>query len=699
MGNGTIYVYVPIIQARQSYSSSVKYRTAVNHGTWVDRTTVNCVNFPPNGNTRTVNIYLDTNSGSYKYWLAYALDNAKWYETDVEISNMPTNYTYENYVKWLAENATETTQPDNISFTVVKDNYYLAMGESETQFDFLPVEGDKNYILVFEFPFYSSYYQNASIGAVYAKIQCKGENCTGDFNSGNFRKPLQSYWGTRYFTADDGYTWDYDNLENNFNHTSKYNTFTVSSYPENNQISLRYNGTNTPNTGDFSGYDDDIITLTPKVAGGYKLNITLENCTCNYTDGEIIPPETEITMQFAPNSANIGGYKFKNPPTFSDSSVVVDYNEETGIYTATFTPTEHTTINAVAIRYVYLSFNGLAFATCNIDETTKLFVDETYNIVVTADTGYYFDTAPYIAGFDYYSFPVNYVFTTDETGDYPKTYVYNNFNGHKYGTSNYSTLRAAAVVIPETDKYGIIKIYNPTPDELDTLSLTRIRRFTDGLGGVSFVDVGQYISGLIRIYVNIPEYDRERIILGGYDMAVDSAVVLRDIVQTDCGEITIEPYFNNVMDYENTTVKIYLPFRGFETLETAVVMGETLKLIYRTNVINGDTLILIYGNNERLLYTFECNCSFEVPYIINGQNQINGKLNIDSSYLYGFTPFIEISRDTAFNTAANIAVTDLLTRVGDLTGYNEITVTNLNIIATETERNEIERLLKEGVIL
>ncbi len=56
----------------------------------------------------------------------------------------------------------------------------------------------------------------------------------------------------------------------------------------------------------------------------------------------------------------------------------------------------------------------------------------------------------------------------------------------------------------------------------------------------------------------------------------------------DLGSTTIPRYFNNFMDYTPyTKIELYLPYIGFETLDTNVVMGKTLNIKYAVDLGTG----------------------------------------------------------------------------------------------------------------
>lgn len=314
-------------------------------------------------------------------------------------------------------------------------------------------------------------------------------------------------------------------------------------------------------------------------------------------------------------------------------------------------------------------------------------------IEVTAANGFYFPQVPFIVAPETGSWGED--FLTDETGDFKTTYHYE----YEYTGSDdldrfdYPEVTAEAIEIPKIDKYGIINIYNPTPEELALIGDERYY-YEQGT-----VDLGNYISSLFKVFVNLPKGEKEVVSLGGFDTGVSCNVLVDDIIETDCGTVSITGIYDNAMDYENTTVEIYLPFIGFKTLDTDKVMNETLSLFYKTNIINGDSIACISNTTGTLLYTFNCKASFEIPYRLNNDMEPKGQLEINSNYLFGFTPFITVRYNKAYNTANVIANDNREAFIKDITGYIKCGEVFNTVKATATEKAEIERLLKEGIII
>ena len=435
----------------------------------------------------------------------------------------------------------------------------------------------------------------------------------------------------------------------------------------------------------------------------YKFTLKLTNCTANvnetteYNSGDVV----EIVLT-ANEHALFSTSTYSKPElSYFDEDMwetttkrfTVSTDRKTATYKYTFV--SDTTIEAEAeIDGVVFDTSDLQFATTNISNTDIFDVGDIVNISIVANEGYYFGQTPYLRYLDnagtYQTIPLE----TTQT-EQPTTFTIDFIIPESQ--TNIIDMYAVADVIPKTDKYGIITIYNPTSSELKEIGDVRYMMLAGDSTGI--VDLGSFISSLIKVYVNLPECNKANVKLGGFNTGVQSNVVLDDIVETDCGTVEIVGKYNNLMDYQNTTVEIYLPFIGFEKLDTDKVMNEVLSLVYKTNIINGDSIACIYNTNGTLLYTFNCNVSFEIPYKMSSVYDDRSDLKIDSNYLFGFTPFITMRYNKEYNTALVTANDNRVATIKDLNGFITCSQVFNTIKATTKEKEEIDLLLKNGIIV
>lgn len=79
--------------------------------------------------------------------------------------------------------------------------------------------------------------------------------------------------------------------------------------------------------------------------------------------------------------------------------------------------------------------------------------------------------------------------------------------------------------------------------------------------------------------------------------------------------IAINKKYNNFLDYSPyTTIEIYLPFYGYATIDTNLVMGKVLDIYYVIDIISGAADIKILDTNTNdILYIFSCQLGVEIP--------------------------------------------------------------------------------------
>ena len=469
--------------------------------------------------------------------------------------------------------------------------------------------------------------------------------------------------------------------------------------------SVSYSADNTSATIVIDVGYDNVVVNASCVLDGRQLTQNLTNCTSNTSDGAVSKGAITINLT-ANNISNVRHYGFHPDLT------PVTINGATG--TITWTDKKHISINidagatdfSITVSAVEFSYMNYGFyepfnhAISSISETTPIVAGETYSLVITAEQGYYFVEPPELRYYEMASYggsirPITLTLTTEQTSEYKTVYSTTFTPTISCDTYPYEMyVYANGSVIPSNDKYGFIKIYNPSAAEMKQLAN---ERFTTGAMSDT-IDLGQYILNFIRLFVNVTQAQQEYITLGAHTTTVESYVIEDDIVETDCGTVQITPYFNNEMDYNNTYIRLYLPLIGMVDIDSVLVMGKTIHLIYKTNIINGDTLAIILDNSDdTIIQTYTCKACYSIPYLLNQSNDIHGDLEIDSNYLYGFTPFVEIQRDTSYNTS-NIRATDnKFVLLSTLTGFHTVDIINCSIANNAIENEMVINQLREGV--
>lgn len=296
------------------------------------------------------------------------------------------------------------------------------------------------------------------------------------------------------------------------------------------------------------------------------------------------------------------------------------------------------------------------------------------------------------------------------------------------------------VVPPVGRASSLWSIYNPT--------LEQVNQFGSWLWSSNFVeqlkklfnDPMQAIIGLHKVYSPVQTSGQGTIKCGYLDSQVPSKLVSEQYVTVDCGSVDMQEYFGNVFDYPPyTEVSIYLPFIGIRQLDPSDVMRSTISVKYHIDVLTGACLAEVNVQRDAsggTLYTFSGDAAVRYPVssgsymgIVSGligvaTSAISGNLlpalsgvtrlhtNVDHSGSFtgnagamaSKVPYLIISRpQTAmadkFETLSGYP-SNTFTPLSACKGFTQVKFVHVeNLNATDSEKQEIEQLLKEGVIL
>ena len=300
------------------------------------------------------------------------------------------------------------------------------------------------------------------------------------------------------------------------------------------------------------------------------------------------------------------------------------------------------------------------------------------------------------------------------------------------------------VVNPVSDT-GFVSVYAPTSAQL--------RAFSQFLWSKDFVDiVNKFFSdpmnaiiGLHMIYCEPSLGSNQSIIAGFVDSHVISRTVSNQYVTIDCGSVTVKEYYEDARDYDFTNISVFLPFIGIHELKAKDIIGKTVKIIANVDVLTGTLLYKIQVNN-RTLYTFSGNCAVQLPIsgasynsiltstlslaagvvgtvasggalapvlaggaigaIAGSQTSVQVSNNIGSNAgaMGNKKPYLIINRKNSYNANKYYTIqgypANEYVLLSNCKGFTKIKEIHLeNIPATNEEIDEINTLLKEGVIL
>lgn len=292
-------------------------------------------------------------------------------------------------------------------------------------------------------------------------------------------------------------------------------------------------------------------------------------------------------------------------------------------------------------------------------------------------------------------------------------------------------------------------------------SLSNIQELSDFLWSDNWIDnikknfssPMECVAGLHILPVSLLG-SADTITLGSLDTEISSERITSFTKLIDCGSLDLAEYWGNFLDYENTTVKVYMPFVGFQLLETKKVMGARLHIKYRIDILTGDFQAFIKrtkDGNEHVLYTFSGNMAISLPLSQSNNNSImssvlgltsgaitnavtgspmpigaavstvglamaqnasgvdsttvihNGSYGGNKGYLGEMTPYLIIERPTQqipsnYNNYVGIPSYFRAT-LNSCSGFTKVQDVHLICSGDEQDRNELISLLKNGVII
>lgn len=263
--------------------------------------------------------------------------------------------------------------------------------------------------------------------------------------------------------------------------------------------------------------------------------------------------------------------------------------------------------------------------------------------------------------------------------------------------------------------------------------------------------------GIIPCNLNsIKENAASDIHVGNINTGLDAFKLTSQYFHKDFGYVDIPLNWENCLDFEPfCRAQIYLPYIGFVPLRINEIMESKVHLEYWIDCLSGDCIAQIgvekytkYQVNLRsMLYEYYGNCLIKLPLCSRdfssfyknavmgvvgaasgaiggsvGGGVSNGVASIVDSFLEGpdiqrsgsysgsssafscRTPYIVVTKacqQKPENYSKYVGYPSFMTeKLGDLTGYTVVEgIIDNTVKATDTEKAEIERLLKEGVIL
>ena len=324
---------------------------------------------------------------------------------------------------------------------------------------------------------------------------------------------------------------------------------------------------------------------------------------------------------------------------------------------------------------------------------SALVLNQTYNLIITANAGYRFDVAPSLR------------FTNDEgTIIYYESvkvsnyeYRFNNVSAES-GERNFILTATANAESQTSEKYGVLAIHKITADNLKAINDLR---YYSGGSSLSQIDLSQYFASLKVIYCDVTTQTSDNIIVSNVNTNIVAPKVTDDYTILNLGNVSLAGEYLNALDKKYSEITLNLPFVSAYKLDSAF-MNETINIKYRVHLISGDVTViisLVRNDTEYLIDTISGNMSFDLPftYTINGETKpINA--NVNNPINFNVAPSVTIRQRLKADIYNSVYQCYKIDTPAHENGYFKIERLDADTIpASASIRNKIENLLKAGV--
>ena len=172
----------------------------------------------------------------------------------------------------------------------------------------------------------------------------------------------------------------------------------------------------------------------------------------------------------------------------------------------------------------------------------------------------------------------------------------------------------------------LYSVYNPSQANIDSLgAYLWTQRIIDMIEKFFSNNPLDAIISLHMVYCTPTVGSNKNIYLGYLDSGVSAPVVTSQYETIACGDVNVPELYGNALDYDGVSIQAFLPFIGWRPLRVKEVMGKRVRITYKIDVYTGTCLALISvisANTDQLLYSFEGNCSVQIPLTASDRTRL-----------------------------------------------------------------------------
>lgn len=338
----------------------------------------------------------------------------------------------------------------------------------------------------------------------------------------------------------------------------------------------------------YTWADDRLSISTDMVKGQSYAFKVIANAGCAFT--------SPVTIRLSYNT-----YQF----TMADDAKSATYYgadmEPAPINYATITITAQAQVDPNAITFT----EALEHCTSNITGQT-LRKGESYDIVLTADTGYYFKDVP----------------TVNESGRISEFTL--SSESHTATLSAYvpgGDFAVTATAIEETIEntaYNFFNMYSPDDKYLSAFADNTVYQI--GADSITEYDITPYIYALYVLPFKLSTLVELKKVPGidlykyFYQNEVPSIPYSSRIFTIDFGSLKFERQFNSDFDFD-CAIRLDIPFFGSIDLNPYDVIGRSVKVVGYVNLLNRTMDVTVTGETGDIIAEKKQQIGYTIPYI------------------------------------------------------------------------------------
>ena len=391
-----------------------------------------------------------------------------------------------------------------------------------------------------------------------------------------------------------------------------------------------------------------IFSSKDTVVGSH--NIKKDNATKFYIDNVNLPSGYNISNVRSFNDVGYSGNGSSDYPfVLTDYAGIKDYAKQRGIHTACNASTD----DSIDFYYDRLNTNVNPVSNFLSHPSSTYTYDDIYEKVTTYAENHGLDV-----GINTYDSDNPYAYQEATLGG-------GNGSMLSFNPDGVDPAEVPSLPTLSASNIGFMSVYNTTGSRLRSLSgFLWSDAFDIKKKKKLFSDPMQCIIGLGVVPVRPTIGGSKNVTFGDIDSGISMSYISSEYVEKDMGSVSIDMLYGSFMDYNNTSIQIYLPYIGFRQLEPDDIIGGSIGVVYHINVIDGGCTAYIRHSSRGVLYQYSGSCIANIPlsainYSGAIQNAVSAALNgvgVVAGVATGAAPVSIMGAAGLVSNAANLAL-------------------------------------------